>query len=906
MKTSLILLLSGIALTAAIPFSQQKKTTPLKTPGYTLHNQQNTLRIDTPDQDRFVKVNLVHGEFTEPTELAVLPNYDILVSQRRGEFLLYKNSTKKVVDAGKLNVYSKTNTEGVNAEEGLLGLALDPNFAKNQYVYAFYSPIEKSVNRLSRFKLVNDKITIATEKVILEFYSQREICCHTGGSIAFGPGGLLYVSAGDNSTPFDVPKEQYVNKGFAPLDNRDGLHQYDARRSAGNTNDLRGKILRIKVNEDGTYSIPDGNLFPKGTPKTKPEIYVMGNRNPYRISVDQKTGFLYWGEVGPDASNDDPARGPRGYDEVNQAQKAGYFGWPLFVGNNYAYHAYDYKTGTSGEAFNPAAPINNSPNNTGLTTLPPAQPAFIWYPYGASAEFPEVGTGGRTAMAGPVYYTKPGASPYPAYYNGKLLIYEWIRGWVKAVTMGPNGEYKSMEPFMGNISLAAPIDMEQGPDGKLYILEYGKGWFSKNPDAGIVRIDYLEGNRPPIVKNLNIENTSGLLPYKMTAKVEASDPDGDALTYIWSLGSGLKKTTTKPELQHTFAKAGNYAISVQVIDKNKASSKSQTVSVSAGNAQPKVDILISGNKSFYFPGKPVNYQVQVADKGAVVNKNRIYVSSSYIEGTDLAGAKLGHQEAAQTLAGKAIMLKSDCIACHKIDQKSIGPMFKLVSAKYQNKPNASEYLAGKVIKGSTGVWGEVAMPSHPTMKESDVRQITDWIMSLSAKASTAPSLPTTGKIVPPAEVSKGQSVLSLKATYSDQGTASLKSLTANDAVTLRNSEINAKDIKDISEFARKDSKGDISLIFPQKAGWIKLSQIDLTDITALQLGLNNSNASYGIEIRLDSEDGKVLASTTTSNLNVPIAAVTDGKFHDVYILAKNTTENVKDRPSLKTITVRAK
>jgi preprotein translocase subunit SecD len=131
-------------------------------------------------------------------------------------------------------------------------------------------------------------------------------------------------------------------------------------------------------------------------------------------------------------------------------------------------------------------------------------------------------------------------------------------------------------------------------------------------------------------------------------------------------------------------------------------------------------------------------------------------------------------------------------------------------------------------------------------------------------------------------------------------------LTANDAVTLRNSEINAKDIKDISEFARKDSKGAISLIFPEKSGWIKLSQIDLTDITALQLGLNNSNASYAIEIRLDSEDGKILASTTTSNPNVPIAAVTDGKFHDVYILAKNTTENVKDRPSLKTITVSAK
>jgi len=906
MKTSFVLLLSGIALSAAIPFSKNKKANTLIKPGYPVHNQQNILRADTPDQDRFVKVNLVHGEFTEPTELAVLPNLDILVSQRRGEFLLYKNSTKTVVDAGKLDVYSKTNTPGVNAEEGLLGLALDPNFAKNQYVYAFYSPIDKSVNRLSRFKLINDKVNLASEKMILEFYSQREICCHTGGSIAFGPGGMLYVSAGDNSTPFDAPNQQYVNKGYAPMDNREGLHQYDARRSAGNTNDLRGKILRIKVNEDGTYSIPDGNLFPKGTAKTKPEIYVMGNRNPYRISVDQKTGFLYWGEVGPDAQGDDASRGPRGYDEVNQAQKAGYFGWPLFIGNNYPYKAYDYKTGTSGDAFNPAAPINNSPNNTGLSTLPPANPAFIWYPYGPSAEFPEVGEGGRTAMAGPVYYTKPGASPYPAYYNGKLLIYEWIRGWVKAVTMGPKGEYKSMEPFMANVPLAAPIDMEQGPDGKLYILEYGKGWFSKNPDAGIVRIDYLEGNRPPEVKSLTVENTSGLLPYKMTAKVDAKDPDGDALTYIWSLGSGLKKTTTVPQLTHTFNTAGNYAISVQVLDKNRASSKSQVTTVSAGNAQPTVNIVLTGNKSFYFPGKPVAYQVQVADKGAVVNKNKIYVSNSYVEGLDMAGAKLGHQEAAQTLAGKAIMLKSDCIACHKIDQKSIGPMFTAVSTKYQTKANASEYLAGKVIKGSTGVWGEVSMPSHATMKESDVKQITDWIMSLSAKASTTPSLPTVGKIVPPADINKKQSVLSLKATYSDMGTKGLKSLSSTDAINLRANAIDAKDIKDISEFGRRDADGNQLLIFPQKAGWIKLNAIDLTDVASFQLGASSADLSYAIEIRLDNKDGKVLASSNSGNLNVPIEAVTDGKFHDVYILVKNTTDNVKDRPSLKTITVNSK
>src|SRR5690606_22767760 len=121
-----------------------------------------------------------------------------------------------------------------------------------------------------------------------------------------------------------------------------------------------------------------GNLFPEGTAKTRPEIYVMGNRNPYRISVDQKTGFLYWGEVGPDASNDSLAtRGPRGYDEVNQARAAGFFGCPLFVGDNYAYRSFDYDTGEFGETFDPANHTNNSPNNTGLQALPPTQPAFI-------------------------------------------------------------------------------------------------------------------------------------------------------------------------------------------------------------------------------------------------------------------------------------------------------------------------------------------------------------------------------------------------------------------------------------------------------------------------------------------------------------------------------------------------
>ena len=171
--------------------------------------------------------------------------------------------------------------------------------------------------------------------------------------------------------------------------------------------------------------------------------------------------------MGPDANNDSLAvKGPRGYDEVNQARKAGHFGWPYLIGNNYAYTEFNYETGETGPSFDPAGPTNNSPNNTGLNKLPAVEPAFIWYPYAASPDFPQLGTGGRNAMAGPVYYSDmyPSETRMPDYYNGKLFIYDWIRGWIKVVSMEENGDFDKMEPFMPGTKFNAMMDMEMGPD----------------------------------------------------------------------------------------------------------------------------------------------------------------------------------------------------------------------------------------------------------------------------------------------------------------------------------------------------------------------------------------------------------------------------------------------------------
>ena len=857
-----------------------------------------------PEDNRFTKTQLSQGDLYEPTEMTVLPNLDILVIQRRGEIMLYKQDTKKVKQVGFLNVYFKTSVPGVNAEEGMLGLSKDPDFAKNSWVYIYYSPIDSSVNRLSRFSFKNDTLDKATEKVILEVKSQREICCHTGGSIAFGPDKLLYFSAGDNSTPFDEPGAKYVNSGYSPTNDFSPNQQYDARRSSGNTNDLRGKIMRIRVKEDGSYEIPDGNLFPKGMAKTRPEIYVMGNRNPYRISVDQKNSNLYWGEVGPDANNDSlTTRGPRGYDEINQARKAGYFGWPLFVGNNYAYRQFDYGTGKSGDAFDPAHPINNSKYNTGLKELPPAQPAFIWYPYAASPDFPQLGTGGRNAMAGPVYYTDlyPKETRLPEYYNGKLLIYDWIRGWVKAVTMLPNGDFDKMEPFFPSLKVNSLIDMEVGPDGKLYLLEYGNGWFTKNIDAGIARIDFNGGNRPPVIASIKTNKSTGVLPFAVKITVDAKDLEKDKISYKWNLGNGTTKETTEPTLDYTYATAGDYIISVQAKDDKGASSKSDDIRVYAGNETPTVTVDITGgNKSFYLPGVPVRYAVTVADKTdtAKFDASNLYVSVDYVEGFDKAASPMGHQQGQAAISGKTLMLSLDCKSCHKEEEKSVGPSFIEVSKKYGKDPNALAYLSQKIIKGGSGVWGQVAMAAHPTLSQEDVHQIVGWVLSLSNKAAIKKSLPQTGSIVPPAN-QKPSSVLVLSASYTDKGGNNIKALTGNSSASLKNNMVLFSGKEKTNGFTTYKYNGMNVMVFPATEGWFALDNIDLTGVKSLLINSSWKAAptkALAFEARLDEPDGKVLGSGSMpvagktqkgGVAKLPITTVADGKMHTIYILYKS-------------------
>jgi cytochrome c len=498
MKNPAFKLLSLTICTSAFVVNTQANDVPLPSGPQT----DGAFRKVILDADKDVEGNgKILDSVKDPMELAVAKDGRVFYAQRDGTVKMYKPQTKTTVIIGKIEVEDYVK---LHMEDGLLGITLDPNFLKNNWIYLYYSPPETTTDKngqkageniLSRFTLKDDKLDIASEKVMLRVATQRQECCHSGGSLAFDSKGNLYLSTGDNTNPF-------ASDGFSPSDERPGRSPWDAQKSAANANDLRGKVLRVTPQKDGSVKIPKGNLFKPGTPGTRPEIFAMGCRNPFRISIDQKTGFLYWGDVGPDAQTFKEGRGPAGHDEFNQARAAGFFGWPYFVGENKAYWKYDFEKGASGERFDATKPINNSPNNTGVKELPPAQPAFIPYTYGPSAKFPALGSGGRTAMAGPVYYFDPklkSEHKLPREFDHTLFIYEWSRNWILAVHLDEKENIAKMEPFCSHMTFKRPMDMELGPDGCLYVIEYGTAW-ENNLDSQIVRIEYTGGEKEPLAQ----------------------------------------------------------------------------------------------------------------------------------------------------------------------------------------------------------------------------------------------------------------------------------------------------------------------------------------------------------------------------------------------------------------------
>ncbi|MEV4459113.1 lectin [Microbispora sp. NPDC049633] len=576
----------------------------------------NALTIPASDYQQ-IALATGGGELGEAMSLAVLPNRSVLHTARDGTLRITDvNGTTKV--AAKLNVYT-------HDEEGLQGVAVDPNFATNRYVWLYYSPRLSTPNgdapssgsqsqfdqwkghlNLSRFTLKSDDtLDLSSEKVVLEVPNDRGMCCHVGGDIDFDAAGNLYLTTGDDSNPFE-------SAGYSPLDERtDRNPQYDVQRTAANTNDLRGKLLRIKPQPDGSYTIPSGNLFAPGTAKTRPEIYAMGLRNPFRMSVDKATGVVYLGDYGPDAGSSNSNRGPQGQVEFNRITSAGNYGWPYCTGSNSTnetYNEWNFATNSTGPKYNcSGGPTNNSFRNTGLTTLPAARPAWIRYG-GDAGSPPEFGGGSESPMGGPVYRYDPNlnsAVKFPQTLDGRFFAGEYGRKWIKAIEVRSDGGYGEISAFPW--SGTQVMDMAFGPDGALYVLDYGTG----SNNQALYRVEYIgKANRNPIAK-ASADKTSGAAPLTVNfSSAGSSDPEGGTLSYSWNFGDGTTSTSANPA--KTYTTNGTYTATLTVRDPQGLTGTA-SVTVNVGNTAPSVAFTSPVEGQLFSFGDTVPFQVNVSD-----------------------------------------------------------------------------------------------------------------------------------------------------------------------------------------------------------------------------------------------------------------------------------------------------
>ncbi|WP_135849041.1 PQQ-dependent sugar dehydrogenase, partial [Serinibacter arcticus] len=608
---------------------------------------------------------LLTGDTGEPIGLKVMPDLTVLHTARDGIIRHTDPATGVTNVITDVPVYN-------NSEDGLQNLALDPDFENNGWVYLFYAPATmvnaegenypestpegsaptvlpagedeatywdqwRGYNQLTRVKWDFEARTLdmASEQVILKVGVERGQCCHVGGDIDFDLDGNVLVTTGDN-TPAGTPGAN----GFAPNNDAPGMNPgLDARRGAGNSNDLRGAILRVTVAEDGSYTIPEGNLWEEGTELTRPEIYVGGLRNPFRMAVDPESGAVTWADYGPDAGDPIEARGPMGYVEWQSTTKALNGGWPYCHGPNANYNNWDFATATPGEFFDcETGAINDSRWNTGLEVLPPATAPQLYYgdnpgdqPFDELVEFSP--NGGQGPMGGPVFrYDETIENPgqLPEYWDGKAFMYEFSQDYVAAISMegldteaGPNwdGEVVEIENFMPNEALetneqpswSGPIDMEIGPDGAMYVLDYGKGFFTQNPEAGLYRIEFAPENKSPIAVATADPPSASEAPVTVTFDGSgSSDPEGEELTYEWDFDRDGEFDAEGVSAEYTFDEVGAFVTTLRVTDP-QGKSTATTVTVTVGNEAPVLTLEYPADGGFFAWGDDVPYRYTATD-----------------------------------------------------------------------------------------------------------------------------------------------------------------------------------------------------------------------------------------------------------------------------------------------------
>jgi glucose/arabinose dehydrogenase len=557
---------------------------------------------------------VVLSGLTQPTAVAFAGDGRVFVAEKSGLIKVFDSLTDPTA-----TVVADLRTQTHNFwDRGLLGLALDPAFPTRPYLYVLYTydaepggteprwgtpggtsdgcpnPPGATTDgcvvqdRLVKLTLAGDTV-VGPEQVLVTGWCQQ-FPSHSAGTVAFGPDGALYASAGEGASFSYADWGQQNNRcadppspagtSLAPPDAQGGaLRAQSVRRPAGEPVLLSGTIIRI--DPDTGAGLPDNPFYPSSDLNAR-RIVAYGMRNPFRFGTRPGRRELWVGDVGWST-----------WEEINRIADpadgvAENFGWPCYEGNlvQVSYLVANLDSCTS---------LYNGPGQTA---------PYYTYRHDANVVSGDACPTGSSSVTGIAFEN---GSNYPAAYRGALFFADSSRGCIWAMRRGGGADPNPalISQLVGNAG--QPVQLVVGPGGDLFWVEL--------TDGAVHRVIYTGADHVPAAA-LSADRHSG--PTPLTVQFDGSgstDLDGDPLTYAWDLdGDGHYDDSTAVAPTGTYTETGPVTVRLRVTDPEGASdTESVTIDVGPPNTPPAPAIDVPTGALRWRVGDPIAFSGHATD-----------------------------------------------------------------------------------------------------------------------------------------------------------------------------------------------------------------------------------------------------------------------------------------------------